>query len=60
VAAPPLAATLQNRGKPLGQWRNRRIATLKSPRRPKKRKSTVNKANPPGLGPAGDSLDDFK
>jgi putative DNA primase/helicase len=25
-----------------------------------KRKSTVNKANPPALGPAGDSLDDFK
>jgi hypothetical protein len=25
-----------------------------------KRKSTVSKANPPALGPAGDSLDDFK
>src|SRR5262249_53393676 len=36
VAAPPLAATLQNRRKPLGQWHNRRIVTLKSPGRPKK------------------------
>jgi len=27
---------------------------------PEKRKSTVSKANLPALGPAGDSLDDFK
>jgi hypothetical protein len=57
VAATSLAATLQNQGKPLGQWRNRRIEVSRTA---EKRKATVNKANPLGLGPAGDSLDDFK